>query len=484
MALPPVSPKIMRSSASLRNPPESQAPAGFFEFFPDAIVAELTKLGTQKFLEKGKYLYRMGSPRDKFYVLQEGLIRLTQKSAEQDTAGGTRFKTLGTFTFGDVLGETSFYIVDHDTHTTEALAVNDTHYLEFRVQEIQQFAKSKECEVQLQVAAGSIAVTRVAKKTITVKGFRYEKDFMGQVSIPKGSYYGIQTQRCLNVMSASGVPLSHYPALVRALCVVKKACSQANLKLGLLEAPSGAAICQACDEVLEGNLYDEFCVDMLQGGAGVSTMANANEVIANRATQLLGGELGEYLVNPNQHVNMSQSDDAYHTVMRLSLINSFPGLKKRMADAIRTLFLKAEEFKDVVKMGRTMLQDAVPTQLGREFLAWARQLEDDWNNLDTCQAGLKECLLGGTMLGTGLGAHPDFGEQALHFLREATGIEFQTPADLVKAATDVNAIVGLSSALRRIAVRVSKICNDLRLMSSGPRCGLKEINLPETQPGR
>eukprot|EP01065_Artemidia_motanka_P013809 TRINITY_DN17769_c0_g1_i1.p1 TRINITY_DN17769_c0_g1~~TRINITY_DN17769_c0_g1_i1.p1 ORF type:complete len:1450 (+),score=582.24 TRINITY_DN17769_c0_g1_i1:73-4422(+) len=448
----------------------------FFSRFHADVLRELARLSAAFSHQSGGRLYRRGDQRGKLYVILEGLVRLTEERA-------TGFWDLGTFTKGNCLGESAISRPEQKKHRTEAMAVNATTFLVIDVEQMAELMNRRGLLTVMYEAAACVSRNRMRQQTHTEGGVRKERDTLGEKEIPNCAYYGIRTQRAKDIFSASGVSLSRFPNLVKALSMVKKASALANRELGLLDEEKAGAICQACDEVIEGNMHDEFCLDMLQGGAGVSTMANANEVIANRATELLGGTRGQYHVHPNEHVNMSQSDDAYHTVIRLAIISSAPEMLTTIQGAVHTLYEKAWEFRDVIKMGRTMMQDAVPVSMGREFLSYARQLEDDLQNQTKHVQKLQECLLGGTMLGTGLGSVQGFGEAALQYLNEISGLTFRTPEDLVKSMTDMNTVVSFSGGLRRIAVRISKICNDLRLMTSGPRCGLKEIDLPEKQPG-
>eukprot|EP01062_Namystynia_karyoxenos_P040011 TRINITY_DN2916_c0_g1_i4.p1 TRINITY_DN2916_c0_g1~~TRINITY_DN2916_c0_g1_i4.p1 ORF type:complete len:1432 (+),score=549.37 TRINITY_DN2916_c0_g1_i4:118-4413(+) len=467
---------IAHASFTDQQKADAMASNEFFHKLPHDLITECATVAHAFSAQSGGRLYRRGDSRGSLYVIIEGLVRLTE---ERDSG----FWDLGTFTKGNCLGETAICSAERKEHLTEAMCVNPTTYLVFDTNELLKRADRKGLRQRIHQAAATVIRDRMRQQTHKETGTREEKDSMGVVSLPKAAYYGVQTRRAMDIFQASGVRLSRFPNLVKALAIVKKSSAQANRRLGLIEEEKSAVICQACDEIVEGNFHDEFVLDMLQGGAGVSTMANANEVIANRATELLGGTRGEYIVHPNAHVNMSQSDDAYHTVIRLGVILAAPKMLHELRGAVRTMYEKAWEFRDIVKMGRTMMQDAVPVTMGREFLAYARQLEDDFQNQTNHVEKMKECLLGGTMLGTGLGSAEGFGPAALHYLNDNTGLQFRAPEDLVKSATDMNTVVSFSGGLRRIAVRISKICNDLRLLTSGPRCGIKEIDLPEMQPG-
>ncbi len=315
--------------------------------------------------------------------------------------------------------------------------------------------------------------------------FRKEHDLLGEREVPADAYYGVQTLRATENFHISGIPLSTYPAFVRSFAYVKKAAAMANEQLGLLPSQIADAICAACDEVLEGKFREQFVVDMIQGGAGTSTNMNANEVIANVALEKLGFGKGRYdVVHPNNHVNLCQStNDAYPTAIRLTLILKIRQLMEAM-EYLRAAFeKKANEFYDVIKMGRTQLQDAVPMTLGQEFSAYAVMLGEDIERLKEAQALVKEINLGATAIGTGINAHPDYAPLVAQKLKEITGIDVLTSPNLVEATQDSGAYVQLSGVLKRVAVKLSKICNDLRLLASGPRCGLNEINLPPMAPG-
>jgi aspartate ammonia-lyase len=318
-----------------------------------------------------------------------------------------------------------------------------------------------------------------------MEGFRTEHDLLGEREVPAGRYYGIQTLRAVENFNITGIPISRYPLLVESLAHIKKAAALTNRDLGLLSPDIAEAISAACDEILAGELHDEFVVDVIQGGAGTSTNMNANEVIANRALEILGHEKGKYeIVHPNNHVNLSQStNDVYPTALRLTLSRNMDGLAGEMSAFKRALEKKSGEFSDVIKMGRTQLQDAVPMTLGQEFGAWAVTVGEDIERVREAQALIREINLGATAIGTGLNAHPDYAAAVTKKLRELCGVPVTMSENLVEATQDSGAYVQLSGVLKRVAVKLSKICNDLRLLSSGPRAGLNEINLPSMAPG-
>ena len=276
-----------------------------------------------------------------------------------------------------------------------------------------------------------------------------------------------------------------YPEYIIAMAYVKMAAAAANTQLGVMPKEIGDAIVKACQEIVDGKFHDQFPVDMVQGGAGTSVNMNANEVIANRALEIMGHKKGEYqYCSPNDHVNCAQStNDAYPSAFRYCFFRMNKKLEKALRDLIVSLRNKGEEFKDIIKMGRTQLQDAVPMTSGQEFNAFANNLEEELANLDRNAVLLKEINMGGTAIGTGLNAVPGFAELCTKLMSEFSGDKFEKAPDLVEATPDTGAYVSYSAALKRLAVKLSKTCNDLRLMASGPRCGLHEINLPPMAPG-
>jgi aspartate ammonia-lyase len=317
------------------------------------------------------------------------------------------------------------------------------------------------------------------------QSYRLEHDLLGERAVPAAAYYGIHTLRALENFPISGTALQVYPGLLAALACVKQACAQANRTLGLLDEKRTQAILQACQEIRAGQWHDQFVVDVIQGGAGTSTNMNANEVIANRALELLGLERGNYKeMHPLEHVNLSQStNDVYPTAIKVALRFEIDHLVAAM-EVLRVAFSeKAVEFADILKMGRTQLQDAVPMTLGQEFSTYAVMLAEDQQRLREAALLIQEINLGATAIGTGINAPPEYAPLAAQYLSEITGIGFVTADNLVEATQDAGAFVQLSGVLKRIAVKLSKVCNDLRLLSSGPRAGLGEINLPAVQAG-
>jgi len=314
---------------------------------------------------------------------------------------------------------------------------------------------------------------------------RIEHDLLGEREVPNEHYYGIQTLRALENFKFTGIPISNYPQLINSLAYIKKAAAMTNSELGLLKPPLAHAITHACDLIIAGQFHHEFVVDVMQGGAGTSTNMNANEVIANVALEKLGYEKGRYdIIHPNNHVNMCQStNDVYPTAIRLALIFKIRELLESMQYLYDALEDKSIEFRDVIKMGRTQLQDAVPMSLRQEFSAFAVMVAEDIERVKETKKLLREINLGATAIGTGLNAHPEYAPLAVLNLRKFTGIEVETSVNLVEATQDKGVYVQLSGVLKRGAVKLSKICNDLRLLSSGPRCGFNEIRLPAMAPG-
>ncbi len=318
-----------------------------------------------------------------------------------------------------------------------------------------------------------------------MENYRIESDLLGELKVPAEAYYGVQTQRALNNYHISRKKMCDYPDYVIAIAYVKLAAIQTNHALGVIGDEISGAIEQACHEIIDGKLHDQFPVDMMQGGAGTSVNMNANEVIANRALEIMGHKKGEYqYCYPNDHVNCGQStNDVYPTTFRLAFIRMNKTLVAALTGLISALRYKAEEFGNAIKMGRTQLQDAVPMTFQQEFNAYADNLEEEILNLERNVKLLHEINMGGTAIGTGLNAVPGFAKLCAANLSRLTGESFVSSPDLVEATPDTGAYVSYSSALKRLAVKVSKICNDLRLMASGPRCGLHEINLPAMAPG-
>ncbi|MEY5146469.1 MAG: hypothetical protein RL224_783 [Actinomycetota bacterium] len=314
---------------------------------------------------------------------------------------------------------------------------------------------------------------------------RIEHDLIGDLEIPEASLWGIHTARALSNFPISGVPIGHYRNLIKAIGLVKQAAARVNARIGGLETERAKFIELACQEVVEGKLDQHFVVDAIQGGAGTSTNMNANEVIANRALELMGKKPGEYeFIHPLNDVNRSQStNDVYPTAFRIALIFELEMLAKSMEQLRDSYQRKADEFSTILKMARTQLQDAVPITLGQEFQAFAVSTNNDILRLNELLPLLAEVNLGGTAVGTELNTPKGYTDEVVAELSKLVGIKLVSPDDLVEATQSAGVLISFSSTLKRIAVRQSKIANDLRLLSSGPRAGLNEINLPEQQAG-
>jgi len=434
----------------------------------------------------GEQLFREGQPRRTFGILLSGQI-VIQKGP------GGRAKVLTVLRAGDTYGEGS--ILEDYPHSTTAVAQEDAEAIELPREVTMRIAQERpQLYSQLVMVAAQVIAARLrgANQSIASIGDAYlsgaqriEKDLLGERSINDDVYYGVQTLRAAENFPITGIPIAQFPHLINALAAVKEAAALANMDLGLIEADLVDAIVRACQEIRTGHLHNQFVVDVIQGGAGTSTNMNANEVIANRALELLGRRKGEYsVVHPNNHINLSQStNDVYPTSLRLAAIWALDELEHALSalrDAFRT---KAAEFGDIVKMGRTQLQDAVPMTLGQEFNAYATTIGEDIERLREAASLIREINMGATAIGTGINTDPRYAALVCDKLSQITGLPLSTSPDLVEATQDTGAFVQLSGVLKRVAVKLSKICNDLRLLSSGPRAGLGEINLPPMQPG-
>ena len=313
--------------------------------------------------------------------------------------------------------------------------------------------------------------------------YRVEKDSIGTKDVPEDVYYGVQSLRAAENFHITG--LNMHPEIINSLAYIKKAAAITNCEVGLLDKKRTQAIVQACDEILAGKFRDNFIVDPIQGGAGTSLNMNANEVIANRAIEILGGKKGDYtVVNPNDHVNCGQStNDVIPTAGKMTSLRLLKRLKKQLLRLHSALEQKAEEFDDVIKMGRTQLQDAVPIRLGQEFQAYSVAILRDLNRMDKAMDEMRTLNMGGTAVGTGLNADESYLRRIVPNLSEISGMELVQAYDLIDATQNLDSFVAVSGAVKACAVTLSKIANDLRLMSSGPRAGLGEINLPAKQNG-
>ncbi len=322
-------------------------------------------------------------------------------------------------------------------------------------------------------------------ETTIKKGFREESDLIGAREVPESALYGVQTLRGIENFEISKFHLREYPLFIKGLAITKWGAAVANHELGLVSDEQYAAIVQACKELIEGKHAEQFPIDMIQGGAGTTTNMNANEVIANRALEIMGHKRGEYqYCSPNDIVNCAQStNDAYPTAIHIGMYYSHLRFLEHYEKLIASFRKKAEEFKNVIKMGRTQLEDAVPMTLGQTFSGFASILEDEIKHLNEAANDFLTVNMGATAIGTGICAEPGYAEKCVAALAEITGWDIKLSGDLVGATSDTSCLVGYASALKRVAVKMNKICNDLRLLASGPRCGLGEFNLPAMQPG-
>lgn len=450
-------------------------------------IGLLADIAQQQQLKEGDFLFHAGQPTDALYVIESGSIQLIDTDDDRE-------HSLTIFSKHEFIGEMIFVTPTH-AQAYSARAYTDTKIWQFGREQVLAFVKSRG-DLALTIAAtiSQIIIRRMehashryenVAKLYQSSGNRTEKDLLGEKQVPHTAYYGIQTLRALENFDISGITLNFYPDVIRGFAKVKKAAALANNDLRNIPDDVCASICQACDEIAMGMLHNHFIVDMIQGGAGTSTNMNANEVIANRALEILGHQRGEYKhCHPNNHVNCSQStNDAYPTAMKVALLDAHEDLIHVVQQLIFAFDDKALAFADILKMGRTQLQDAVPMTVGQSFKAFASSLRNEIERLKVSAASFLKVNMGGTAIGTGLNANEKYRERVIQHLCRVTGREITLAEDLIEATHDTGAFVMYSSALKQLAVKLSKICNDLRLLSSGPRAGLNEINLPPMQPG-
>jgi len=456
------------------------------ELFKGLNAAEIELIAAEaqlRIIRQGEHLFRENEARREIFLIADGKVELYKTSAFGDEQRITFF---GRF---DFLGEGS--LMEDSPHSTSARAAEDSTILSLNK--------------ELFRASGSIALVILSNITKVVsRRMRYanakamnltaqyesgktrlEHDLLGDREVPYEYYYGIQTLRALENFNISGITLSFFPDFINALAMVKMAAAKANHELGQLPDNLTDAIVKACQEIIDNRFHSHFVVDMIQGGAGTSTNMNANEVIANRALEILGHERGEYAYcHPNNHVNLSQStNDAYPTAIKIALIKANEKLVNVLQELIQSLHKKGKEFSHIIKMGRTQLQDAVPMTLGQTFEAFAVTLEEEVQQLNRTAALFAEVNMGGTAIGTGINADPKYSDKVIPYLRMITGMDIRLARNLVEATQDTGDFVSYSGSLKRLAVKLSKMSNDLRLLSSGPRAGFNEINLPPMQPG-
>ena len=460
----------------------------FLESLTESALHQLAKLVEPASYQTDALLFSEGSPRRFMAMLSSGAVAI------EKSVNGTpiRLVTLGV---GESVGEG--VLLDDAPHGTSARALQPTQAFILTTDKLQQMIKEHPQLFAALVGRAARAISqRLAATDATLVGrgrtigftgsrTRREHDLLGDRDVPDDALYGIQTLRALENFPITGVAIREFPSLVEALAAVKSAAALANMELGLLDRKVGDAIVRAAEEIRGGRHHEHFLVDAIQGGAGTSTNMNANEVIANRALELLGRPRGEYqVVHPNNHVNLSQStNDVYPTAVKVALHGSIESLRSAMSALASSFLAKGDEFAPHVKMGRTQLQDAVPMTLGQEFTAFGHTMLEDVERLSEAQALIREINMGATAIGTRINAPPGYAEAVRDHLARITNLKLITAPDLIEATADTGAFVQLSGVLKRCAVKLSKICNDLRLLSSGPRAGLGEINLPALQPG-
>ncbi len=462
--------------------------AEFLEGVPDSALHTLSQLVSPVTYEPDQLVFQEGSPREFLSIIVAGAIAIEKGSNGRPV----RLVTLGP---GEALGEG--LLLDELPHGTSARAIQRTEAYVLTADQVRTLVKERPTVYAALVARAARSISqRLAATDATLVGrgrtlgftgarTRREHDLLGERDVPDDALYGVQTLRALENFPITGTALREFPALIEALASVKEAAALANASLGLLDSRIADAIVRAAEEIRAGRHHEHFVVDMIQGGAGTSTNMNANEVIANRALELLCAQRGEYgTVHPNNHVNLSQStNDVYPTAVKLALHHAIEELRGAMSGLAAAFLAKGEEFGALIKMGRTQLQDAVPMTLGQEFTAFGHTMLEDVERLGEAQALIREINMGATAIGTGINAPPGYAEAVCRELSRITGLPLITAPDLVEATADTGAFVQLSGVLKRCAVKLSKICNDLRLLSSGPRAGLGEINLPAMQPG-
>jgi len=460
------------------------------ELFKDLDNSELEIL-SEKVEEKkykvGEAVFTELNPRKNLYLIYDGEIEIYKKTVFGEE------KRLAYFRKFDFLGEGA--LMDDSPHSTSARALlNSTVFIISKIHFNEIIASNPPLGAKILSRIARVISRRMQQTNTRMVNAaaqyqsgrtRKEHDLLGDRDVPFESYYGVQTLRALENFNISGVSLSAYPLIIEALAMVKMAAAKSNYDLGLLSEPVTNAIVQACEEIINGKLHTHFIVDMIQGGAGTSTNMNANEVIANRALEILGYEKGDYnYCHPNNHVNLSQStNDAYPTAVKIALINANKKLVEVIKELVKSFKEKGREFSHIIKMGRTQLQDAVPMTLGQEFEAYSVTLEEEIARLNENANLFLEVNMGATAIGTGINAPKGYSQKCVEHLREITKLDIKLASNLIEATQDTGAFVIYSSAVKRLAVKLSKISNDLRLLSSGPRTGINEINLPPMQPG-
>jgi aspartate ammonia-lyase len=454
-----------------------------FRGLTDEEYENLTSCIRHKTFKPNELLFRENGARESIFIIYKGSVELFKSNSF-----GVELK-LTYFSKGDFLGEGSW--ASDSPHSTSARALVATTVF---ILENKAFSLSAETTLKIFSNIARVISRRMrhANNRMINPAAQYESgstrrehDLLGDRDVPSEFYYGVQTLRAIENFNISGVTLNFYPSLIDALAIVKEAAAEANFELGLLSKEVRDAIVTACEDIKNGKYHNHFVVDMIQGGAGTSTNMNANEVIANRALEIMGYEKGQYeFCHPNNHVNLSQStNDAYPTAVKIALINSNKKLISVLNTLVESFQSKAKEFAHIIKMGRTQLQDAVPMTLGQSFEAYAVTLAEEVERLNQNAQLFLEVNMGATAIGTGINSEPEYTEKVMKHLKRIADMDVVLATNLVEATQDTGAFVMYSSAVKRLAVKLSKICNDLRLLSSGPRTGINEINLPPMQPG-
>ncbi len=449
-------------------------------------LAAVVQQGSAVSYGAGDYLFHESTPRTWLGIVLDGEVEI-----ERGTQART--VTLATIVPGAVFSEG--VMLDDSPHASSAVTRQGTRVWQISRAALEQVRTEKpeifyrivgrvaaRLSERLRFAAERIALE---KSATIVSAVRAEHDSLGEREVPDHAYYGVQTIRGMENFKISGIGMHHFKHFIRGFAFVKKAAALANSQLGVLDPAKAAAIVTACEEIAAGGLHDQFTIDMIQGGAGTSTNMNANEVIANRALEILGHRKGQYEhLHPNDHVNCSQStNDAYPTAIKLGVILTLRDTLSALRELRAALDAKSEEFADVLKMGRTENQDAVPMTLGQEFSAYGVMIGDGIRHLTRVGEEFLVVNMGATAIGTGINSPPGYAALCTKHLAEISGIPVTLAGNLVEATQDSGEFALMSSTMKTAAVQLSKICNDLRWMSSGPRCGLYEIRLPAMQPG-
>ncbi|MDH5656368.1 MAG: aspartate ammonia-lyase [Spirochaetia bacterium] len=437
-------------------------------------------------IEKDAFLFRQGENRDAIYIIVEGELDLKDESLGFE-------KKLMTCGPGTVLGEP--LLIEEGIYSLSGQTISECRIAVLTSGQIQKI-KEKETRIytDMILSMSRLLARRLSAANRGDRGIlgeyvsgdtRREHDLLGERDVPRNSLWGVQTLRALENFNISGVKLDMFPEMIESLSIIKEACAIVNNRNKKLDDTTCGAIIQAAREVRNGRWHSHFPVDMIQGGAGTSTNMNANEVIANRALDILGHPMGSYdIIHPNIHVNMSQStNDVYPSAIKLTLLVMCGELLTEIKLLVDSFESKAEQFKNIIKMGRTQLQDAVPMTLGQEFAAWAGIIQAGGERIHSALEYLRYLNMGGTAIGTAINTPDGYSDAVISELNQITGLDLKKAEDLVEGTQDTSSLVELAGVFKMLGIRLSKICNDLRLLSSGPRCGLNEINLPPMQPG-